>query len=297
MALLILLMAISTNDSLPQIDKHWDFSNPALSEERFAELAQKGLESEDELYYLECLTQMARAQGLQQNFDSAHATLDMVQKNLPDDTTLVNVRYMLERGRVYNSSKARADAIRYFKDALILAQAIEADYYAVDAAHMLGIAEEPDAALEWNVTAIKMAEASSHERTKKWLGALYNNTGWTYHDREDYLHAQALFEKSFQWNLENGSERTINIAKWTIGRGLRSLQQYPKALETQMGLLDSGYHSGYVYEEIGELLLLTGDEEASRSYFKTAFEKLSEDAWLVKYEGERLERLEKLGGE
>ena len=81
MALLILLMAISTNDSLPQIDKHWDFSNPALSEERFAELAQKGLESEDELYYLECLTQMARAQGKAPNLAAGfffHATVFQV---------------------------------------------------------------------------------------------------------------------------------------------------------------------------------------------------------------------------
>ena len=52
---------------------------------------------------------------------------------------------------------------------------------------------------------------------------------------------------------------------------------------------------GYVFEELGECLLLLKKEDEARKYFKLAYDLLSKDPWLVANEAERLERLKKLG--
>jgi len=46
----------------------------------------------------------SRTQGLQRDFAAAHQTLDAVQSELTDDLCRARVRYLLERGRVFNSS-------------------------------------------------------------------------------------------------------------------------------------------------------------------------------------------------
>ena len=43
-------------------------------------------------------------------------------------------------------------------------------YYAVDAAHMLGIAAPQDEQLEWNLKALELAEAAQDERARGWRG-------------------------------------------------------------------------------------------------------------------------------
>lgn len=283
------------NTDLPSIDKSWNYSQTAESEATFKSLAERGLEAGDTVYALEAQTQQARAMGMQQKFEEAHALLDQIKPEIPTDSRIW-VRYLLERGRVFNSSQEKAEAIEQFKQAYNLAQKLNEDYLEVDAAHMLGIAEVPENAMKWNMIAIQAAEESEDERTRKWLGPLYNNTGWTLHDKGNFGEAYDLFEKSLEWNLENGNENSINIARWTVGRGKRSLREYADALEIQLELLEEGYESGYVYEEIGECMLLMGQDEEAKGYFKTAYEKLKEDGWLAKYESERLERLKELGG-
>lgn len=294
MVLAFLIFMMQTE--LPNIDKLWDYSDPAASELKFKSLVDEAYAAGDSMYALEASTQVARALGLQQKFEEAHAILDKIEGQILDRHK-VNVRFLLERGRVFNSSKEKEKAIPLFTEALDLALALNEDFYAIDAAHMLGIAEEPGKALEWNLKTIAMAEVSNDARARKWLGSLYNNTGWTEHDRGNYGDAQELFEKSLEWNIENGTEESINIARWTVGRGLRSLKEYANAIEIQLELLEEGYDSGYVYEELGEGFLLMGDDERSSEYFKMAYEKLSEDEWLVKFEPERIQRLKELAGE
>ncbi len=51
---------------------------------------------------------------------------------------------------------------------------------------------------------------------------------------------------------------------------------------------------GYVFEEIGECLLLLNKNEEAKPYFAKAYEYLSKDKWLVDNEPERLERLKEL---
>src|SRR5262245_1505568 len=95
-------------------DKLWDYSNPGATEEKFRALLPDAERRSDLSYLSQLLTQVARTQGLQNRFDEAHATLDGVEKMLTDDLKLARIRYLLERGRVFNSSGKPRQALPFF---------------------------------------------------------------------------------------------------------------------------------------------------------------------------------------
>jgi tetratricopeptide (TPR) repeat protein len=287
-------------EPLPDFDALWDYRDPQGTAVKFREIEPIAKKSGDLSYYTQLLTQIARTEGMQRNFDAAAAILDSVESMLTDDLAVARIRYLLERGRVYNSSSKPEDAIPHFLEAWDLARAQGEDYYAVDAAHMLAIAHPPERQLEWAEKAMEVAERTSDERAKKWLGPLYNNTGWTYHDLGQYEKALRLFEKSLTWREERQDEEGARIARWTIARTYRSLNRIEEALALQRELQaereEKGLDpSGYVFEELAECLLLLEQEDEARPYFRQAYEILSKDEWLVENESERLNRLKALG--
>jgi len=286
------------NDRLPDFDALWDYNNPDKTEQAFAAILDS-LSDPPLSYRLELLTQIARTQGLLRKFGDAHRTLDNVQSGLTDAMQRVRVRYLLERGRVFNSSKRPDDARPLFLGAWELARESGEDALAVDAAHMMGIIEPPAQQHEWNLKALDLAERSANPRARKWRGSLYNNIGWTYHDEGRYPEALETFEKGLEFQLEHGSATTIRIARWTIARTLRSLGRVEEALASQREQLAEvervGEKGPYVYEEVAECLLALGHAENARPYFAMAYEALSKDPWLVDKEPERLERLKDLG--
>lgn len=285
--------------ALPDFDAWWDYSDAAGTEAKFAELLPQARQSGDRSYYAQLLTQIARTQGLQRRFEEAHETLDTVFAMLSDDMVVARIRYLLERGRVYNSSGERDKSKPLFLEAWELGVTHKEDFYAVDAAHMLGIVEPPEKQLEWNEKAIELAEKSANPRARNWLGSLYNNTGWSYHDLKQYDKALEMFQKGLKFRQEKNDEEGTRIAKWTIARTYRSLGRIDEALQMQMELEkefeEKGIQQdGYVFEEIGECLLLLEKKDQARGYFKLAYDLLSKDPWLVANEPERLERLKEL---
>ncbi len=284
--------------SLSEFDKLWDYDNPAETEQKLRDLLPAAEKSSDKAYLLELLTQIARTQGLQRKFADAHKTLDSVESALQSDMKRARVRYLLERGRVFNSSKQPDSARPFFLDAFALAQEAHEESLAVDAAHMMAIIEPPDKQIEWNLKAMNLAEESTDPRAQKWLGSLYNNLGWTFHDIGQYDEALELFQKGAQFREAHQQPKELRIAKWCVGRCLRSLGRVSEALETQKALLNehkvAGSSDGYVQEELGECLLLLHREAESRPYFACAFDELSKDAWMVENEAYRLNRLKEL---
>jgi tetratricopeptide (TPR) repeat protein len=285
---------------LVEFDPLWDYDDPAATEEKFRGLLPLAETSDNTSYHLQLLTQIARAEGLQGKFDEAHSTLDEVEAQMDEAPDIVKIRYLLERGRVFNSSGQPAKARPLFLEAWNIAESTHHDSYAVDAAHMMGIVEEPDAALDWNEKALMLAESSTDPKAQKWLGALYNNIGWTYHDQAEYEKALDLFERGLAWRQEQGQEKETRIAKWCVARALRSLERTEEALTMQEALLaewnEAGESSGYVYEELGECHLDIGNTQEAEKYFALAYEQLSRDQWLVENQPERLARLRELGG-
>ncbi|MBC8485350.1 MAG: tetratricopeptide repeat protein [Bacteroidetes bacterium] len=285
---------------LPDFDKLWDYGNPKQTEIKFRELIPLVVESGNISYYAQLLTPVARAEGLQDKFKEAHNTLDTVELMLTDKLVVPTIRYLLERGRVFNSNNEKDIAKSLILDVWKIARAEGQDLYAVDAAHMLGIAEDPENQIEWNLKAIELAEKSSDEKANNWLGALYNNTGWLYHDLGQYEKALDLFERGLRWRQQRDNEAATRIAKWTVGRVYRSLGRIDEAIkiqkELQLELIDKGLEpDGYVYEELAECYLINNDKNFAQKYFKLAYEYLSKDDWLKANEPERLERLKELG--
>lgn len=286
-------------DTILDFDTLWNYNDPAGTEQKFRALLTQAEAGDDRSYHTQLLTQLARTLGLQRRFDEAHQVLDTVEPLLTDDLETARIRYLLERGRAFNSSKHPEQAHPLFLEAWERAKAAKEDSYAVDAAHMLGIVEKGEASLDWNMQAIAYAEGSTSPRARNWLGSLYNNTGWTYHDMGEYEKALDLFERAVILRQQQGNAETIRIARWCVARCLRSLGRNEKALEIQLTLLKEGEETGtpdaYTQEELGELYLIAGNAEKARPHFATAYAALSQDPWLVENEPERIARLKELG--
>ncbi|MBK8549677.1 MAG: hypothetical protein IPL53_00940 [Ignavibacteria bacterium] len=245
------------------------------------------------------LTQIARTYGLQMKFDEAHEILDEVEPQLSDEFYLAKIRYLLERGRTFRSSKQIEKSRPLFLEAYEIGLKHKEDDYTIDAAHMLGIIEPYKEAQDWNELAMKLAEKTKDEKARRWLGPLYNNTAWNYHDNKEYDKALKVFEKNVEWHTNRKSVEQLIIAKWSVARTLRSLNKIDKAIEMQNSIMketkEKGLaEDGYVYEELGELYLLKENKEESKKCFALAYDLLSKDIWLAANEKERLERMKAL---
>ena len=250
-------------------------------------------------------TQLARAEGLQGSFPTADVTLDAVeadlQRLLPALTDAqvhhLRARLAIERGRVLNSTGSPEASRPLFETAYDEAAAADLAGLAVDALHMSAIAvgrtDGPSAASAINAQAISVAESSDDPAARRWLGSLLNNHGWDLHDAGSFEDALAVFRRAVEIRQEFGTHRELEVARWCVGRCLRSLERYSEALEIQEQLASTaaGAEDGYVYEEIGENLLALGRADEASPYFSRAHELLSDDDWLVDNESERLDRL------
>jgi tetratricopeptide (TPR) repeat protein len=251
-----------------EIDALWNFEDPAQSERAFRTMVERvGADSEAGA---ELLTQVARSQGLQQKFEDAHRTLDRVENLLRSHATRLRARYLLERGRLLNSSDDPGAAFPLFAHALGVALAAGEDFYAVDAAHMVAIASSGDEQIAWNRRALAMAEGSPDPRARRWRGSLYNNLGWTHHARGEFDDALHCFDQALRAREEQGDTTLIRIARWCVARGLRSLGRVEEALAIQRALLAE--HEGArtmdraVYEELIACLTALGRSDEAQEY-------------------------------
>ncbi len=287
-------MAAQTN-----FDDLWNYGDPAGTRAKFEALLPEAEKGGDESYHLQLLTQIARTHSLQGSFDEAHALLDRVEKKLAVKPTLVKARYLLERGRSFRSAKQPEKALPLFVQAYDVAAAIGDDFHAIDAVHMIALAEPKfEKKVEWTLKGIALAEKTKVEKAMKWEGVFHNNLGWDFHERKDYKKALEHFEKSLAANVKRGNVKNQQIARWAIARARRSLGELDSALKIQRELereyAAAGSSDGYVFEEIGELLLAKGDKAGAKPYFAKAHLELAKDDWFAKNEAARLERLKKL---
>ena len=266
---------------------------------KFISLLTQAEDSGNIGYLAELLTQVARSQGLQAKYEIAHETLDRAERLLNKDLVVARIRYFLERGRVFNSSSRPMDAIPLFLNAWELGIQSNEDYYAVDAAHMLGIAEStPEKRMEWNLKALDYAEKSP--KASRWLGSLYNNIGWAQVENGKLEEALELFKRALEFRKVQGNPNSVFIAKWSVAKVLRLMGQVDESFAIQKELLAETKQTtepdGYVYEEIAECLLLLNRSEEARQYFSFCYDRLILDHWLATNEPERIARIKELAG-
>jgi len=282
-------------------DSLWNYNDPAATETKFREILPQIKESGNISEYLQLLTQIARTLGLRRMFDESHKLLDEVEPQLNDSLPKAKVRYLLERGRTFNSSDKISEARELFLQAYDLAASAKEDNLAVDAAHMMGIVESDDKSVEWNEKAMEIAEASSDPKANKWLGSLYNNLGWTYFEMKQYERALDLFRKDAVWYEQNNVKNYVNVAHWSAAKTLRMMGKTDEALNEQLRLLELFHNAkadedGYVYEELAECYLIKNNTAEAAKYAGLAYDILSKDIWMEANEKDRLNRLKDLGG-
>jgi len=292
--LLAALLGASTAAAI-DIDSFWEYSDPAASEARLRSALVEA-RGDDRL---ELLTQIARTYSLRRDFSQAHSLLDEVEGQLGPAGPAPRVRYLLERGRTFNSAGDRERAKPLFIEAWQIAAANGLDGLAVDAAHMVPIAVGGAEGAEWTRRGVELARRSNDPKARGMLPALLNNHAWNLHDEGRYAEALPVFREAEVAWLATGRQPQGRIARWSVARCLRSLGRFDEALAIQRALEKeweaAGKPDGYVFEELAELLEATGKPEQAKPYFRRAADELANDAWLAKKEPDRLARLRKRG--
>jgi tetratricopeptide (TPR) repeat protein len=279
------------------IDAFWEYSDPALSEQRF----RQALETAGSDERLELLSQIARTHGLRSQFDQAHALLDELEGQLAYAGPRPRLRYLLERGRTFNSSGERERARGLFVEAWEQARSAGQVGLAVDAAHMVAITHSGTLeAIPWTERGLELARSSPDAKAQALIPAMLNNSAWDLFDMGRFAEALPWFEEAREEWVRRGQAKQIHFARWAVGRCLRALGRHQEALEIHRALeaQAAGEPDGFVYEEIGENLAALGQPEPARPYFAKAAEELSKDEWFVKNEAARLASLkERAGGD
>lgn len=227
----------------------WDFDDPEGSEQRFR--AEAELADPDDRLVL--MTQVARALGLQEQYDEGHAVLD----DLSPAGDEVAVRIALERGRLFRSQGDLEQARPLFEAAARSAVAAHLDALRVDALHMVALAAEPADQLAIAEEALAVARASSDPRAREWDASLLNNIGMTHADAGDFEAALVSFRDALSACERIGDPDRTRVARWMVAWALRNLGRRDEALAAQRALkaeLDAaGRSDPYVDEELSLL--------------------------------------------
>lgn len=236
-----------------EIEALWEYSDPAMSETRF----RRALEDRKGDAALELMTQIARTYSLRKRFDEAHRVLDQVHLQLKTAGVAPRVRYLLERGRTFNSAGEKEKARTLFTQAFGQAQAGGLEGLAVDAAHMVAITHAgSEQAIHWNRRGLALARGSKDAKAVALVPAMLNNQAWDLHAMGRHAEALALFEDAEREWTARGRPKQVQIAKWSVARCLRSLGRYEEALAIQRALeaehAAAGTNDPYVTEEIAE---------------------------------------------
>ena len=274
------------------IDALWDYNQPGLSESRFRD----ALKNESGDGALELETQIARTFSLRREITKAHALLDTVQRRINEKTRPpARVRYLLERGRTFQSAGQALKARPLFLEAWQIGDKEKLTLLAIDAAHMMGIVEAGDEAQRWNERAMALAMGSNVPRAIRWRGSLANNMGHTERERGNFDAAMKHFQTSLTAFQLTRSGSQIRTAKWQIANVLRLQKRYDEALAMQFLIeteaAEADEPDGYVFEEIAEIYLVKGDAAKAKFYFAKAAAALSKDSGFAENEGERLARI------
>ncbi|MGX5696197.1 hypothetical protein ACWKWP_08375 [Agromyces soli] len=237
------------------IDRLWDFSDPAKSEERFRAAAAD--ETASEHARLVMSTQLARAIGIQGRADEAFAVLDETAAAEAEAehgraAAELRARVALERGRLHAASGDTDEALPELTRAVREAAAAGSAFLVLDALHMLAL-HDAGHEEEWATEGFDVLDGATDPRVLRWGVALHNNLGWTKHDGDDAVAALHHFTLAAEAAERYGTAEQWRVARWSMGRALRTLGRTDEALEIQRALDAQRGDDPYVTAEIEAL--------------------------------------------
>lgn len=235
------------NTQAPAFELIWDENAEfhAIEEAFRAILSQSDLSTD---LRAEAMTQLARSQGLQGQFEAAKTTLKEALETSRE--TIPHLRYRLEMGRVLRSSGQLPESAPYFRKAYKEANRAGAatDYFAADAAHMMAILYPkagPCDEKTWSQRALEIARKSENVRTQGWAAIVLNNSAWDLFDERKYeqalemfIEATAIRKRALDARETVKSKKTYRIARWSEAFTLRHMEKNEEAYKIQRQLLD-----------------------------------------------------------
>jgi tetratricopeptide (TPR) repeat protein len=196
----------------------WDFEDLDATEAR---LREHLTDEESDAGRAEVLTQLARVQGLRDDFDGSEALLQEAERLAGDG--VARVRIDLERGRTLRSSGDGIAAIPHFEAAYARACELGEYFLAGDAAHMVAIADESKMD-EWTRRGLELGE--SHEDAAYWAGPLLNNLGWAQFDAGDHEAALETFQRALEVRKRDpGNPQAIVWAQEAVDEARNALSR------------------------------------------------------------------------
>lgn len=245
------------------IDRLWDFADPAASEERFRAVADDESRTAHERAVM--TTQVARAIGIQRRDDDALALLDELESaertdETPEEAAELRARIALERGRIAATAERFDEAVPLFTKAVREAAVAGSTFLVLDALHMLAL-NDAGHEEEWAAEGFDILDGVRDPRLKRWGVALHNNLGWTKHDAGDAVAALHHFEQAVEAADRYGTAGQQHVARWSVGRALRTLGRTDEALELQRELALTRPDDTYVQAEIEALTAETTEAE------------------------------------
>ncbi|KZE92559.1 MULTISPECIES: hypothetical protein [unclassified Agromyces] len=242
-------------DEQQTIDRLWDFADPATSEQRFRAVADDEAVPTHERAVM--TTQLARAIGIQRRDDEALALLDDLEAagradETPEEAAELRARIALERGRIAATAERFDEAVPLFTKAVREAALAGSTFLVLDALHMLAL-NDAGHEEEWATEGFDILEGVRDRRLKRWGVALHNNLGWTKHDAGDAVAALHHFERAVEAADQYGTAGQQHVARWSVGRALRTLGRTDEALELQRELARARPDDTYVQAEIEAL--------------------------------------------
>jgi tetratricopeptide (TPR) repeat protein len=260
------------------LNKLWNFSDPAASEQRFRE-AMNGASADDALILQ---TQIARTYGLRKDFDTARRILREIEPKVRASSAEVLTRFHLELGRTFASAThqpanvgtaAREQARLAYEAALQTARAAKLDALTIDAIHMFAFLDtSPSDQLKWSEAALHVVEASTQPDAMRWEASVRNNIGYALNQLGRHDEALSQFQKALAIREQGTNAGATRVARWMVARTLRSLQRVDEALDIQLRLETESAAAGkpdpYVFEELAILFKEKGDLSKSDMYEK-----------------------------
>lgn len=263
----------------------------------------KKLTGKDRCYLIELYCLIARSEAIQGKLSQARLSLDQAEALLEEQQALYRVsariRWLIEKGRFYILDKTPSQARGHFSEAWTLAINSGEDYFAVEIAQLMAATEPQKAQQEWILRAIKIAENSPLQKSKRWLGSLYTTLGWKFYDLRQHEKSLDAFQKALRHLKAQGTPRETFVAQWSIGKILRIQGKTEEALSIQKSLLAElgaeGARDGRLYEELAECLQTLKRTTEAQPYFELAYRELSEDEWVKDNQPLNLKRMKDLG--
>jgi tetratricopeptide (TPR) repeat protein len=197
----------------------WDFDDLDSTERRLSDFLEG---EESDAGRAEVLTQLARVEGLREEFDASERLLQQAEA-LAGSSDLAKVRIDLERGRKLRSSGDPAAALPLFESAFARASEGGEDFLAGDALHMCAISVDSiDATEQWTQRGLDFG--AQRPDAAYWAGPLLNNLGWAYYDAGDYRRALELFERALEVRLRDPeNEAAIAFAREAVETAQQAL--------------------------------------------------------------------------